>query len=313
MENPHGLAPEMLAFAEYLRSVDALISSSDIADIRAGTKALRQRTRRRIPPIHSAMELILGDMRFNLYRPSDEKGLRAAVFLHGGGWSHLDIEVYDPVCRRISMEGNIIIAAPDYPLVPEVRFPENFEACVRFIRAFRESGSSLGIDTKRFGLMGDSAGANLALGAAILLRDRGESFIDSLGLIYGAYDLVNERESFARYGNGELPMTTAGLRGSRAFYLPDRVQRSDPLASPIRANLANLPRTFLSVASHDNLYSENLAMAELLGYAGVDVSLRVYPKTIHGFFEAESVTGAAAATRAMRDIGQFMAERSTSL
>jgi acetyl esterase len=144
-----------------------------------------------------------------------------------------------------------------------------------------------------------------------MLRDGGERFVDSLGLIYGVYDLVDEGESYDRYGNGDLPMTTVGVRETRAFYLPDERERSNPLASPVLADLTGLPRTFLSVASHDNLYSENIMMAERLGYAGVDVTLRIYPKTIHGFFEAESVTGAAVATRAMREIGRFMAERPT--
>jgi acetyl esterase len=310
LNNPHGLAPEMLAFAEYLKSAEALIASPNIGDVRVGTKALRQRTQRRAPAIHAVTELSLAGLQYNLYRPSAEPGLPTAVFLHGGGWSHLDIEVYDPICRRIAIEGNLVVAAPDYPLVPEVRFPQNLEACVQFVREFRAAGPALGIDTHVLGLVGDSSGANLALGAAILLRNRGESFIESLGLIYGAFDLANERESHARYGNGDLPLTTAGTRATRQFYIPDWSKRSDPLVSPIWANLTNLPRTFLSVASHDNLFSENIVMAERLGYAGVDVTLRIYPKTIHGFFEAESVTGAAVATRAMHEIGRFVAARS---
>jgi acetyl esterase len=306
VQNPHKLPADMLAFAEYLNKAGELIAGPDIADIRGGTKALREGATRRQPSVHAVEESTFEGMRFRIYRPFEKSAGRAALFLHGGAWSHLDIDVYDPIARRIALEGDLTVIALDYPLVPETPFPANIEACAHFACYLHSNAAVLGIDP-RFALMGDSAGANLALSASLLLRDTGELFIDALGLIYGAYELAAESESYTHYGGGELPMTTEGVRGALAFYIPDEAQRRHPLASPLRSDLSGLPPTFLSVASHDNLYDENIEMARRLGYAGVDVTLRIYPKTIHGFLEAESVTGAAVAGKAMREIARFIA------
>lgn len=303
MNNPHDLPAEMLAFAEYLRKGADFIDGPGMEQVRRGTKVLREATTRALPPVHRVEEATFEDMRYRIYRPHEAPTRCAAVFLHGGGWTHLDIDVYDPVLRRIALEGDIALIALDYPLAPETPFPANLEACIRFIRHVHAEAETLGIDPS-FALMGDSAGANLALGASIVLRDAGETFVDALGLAYGAYELADESPSYL-YGDGALPMTTEGLRGALAAYIPDPAQRSHPLVSPLRADLSGLPPTFLSIASHDNLYDENVEMARRLGYAGVDVTMRIYPKTIHGFLEAESVTGSPAASLALREIARF--------
>lgn len=306
MRESKGLRPEMLAFARYLQSADELIFGPDIASIREGTKALRARTNRTIPEVHRVDTGQFEGFDYNVYRPVHEAPSGAAVFLHGGGFNHLDIDVYDPVLRRIAVAGRLVVIAPNYPLVPEVPFPDNLYACNRFLDHIEAEAPRLGIETG-LGLMGDSAGANLALGCALMRRDAGRSSLRTLGLIYGAFDMISERESHHLFGSGDLPLTTEGIRANREFYLPDPAQRRHPLASPILADLSNLPPTFLSVASHDVLYDENVEMARRLGLAGVDVTLRIYPGTIHGFFEAESITGDPSASRAMAEIAAFMA------
>lgn len=299
------LGPEMSAFARYLQAGDELVTGPDIASLRAGTKELRSRTKRTVPRVHRVDSGRFENFDYNVYRPAGRASSKAAVFLHGGGFTHLDIEVYDPVLRRIALEGDMVVIAPNYPLAPETPFPENVHACDRFVRHVDAEADRLGVEPGP-GLIGDSAGANLAIGCALLQRDAGLSLIRALGLIYGAFDMVTERESHRLYGSGDLPLTTESVRATRDLYIPDPNRRRDPLASPILAHLSGLPRTFLSIASHDVLYDENLEMARRLGLAGVDVSLRVYPGTIHGFLEAESVTGDPSARQAMADLAAFI-------
>jgi acetyl esterase/lipase len=49
------------------------------------------------------------------------------------------------------------------------------------------------------------------------------------------------------------------------------------------ADLAGLPPVLVVVGEADVLLHDNLAMAARLSGAGVDVDLRVYPATPHGF------------------------------
>jgi acetyl esterase len=297
------LSTDMVEFAAYLRRAATLIADDTIEHVRAGTRALRETANRVIPAVHAVEEDTFEGLRFRVYRPTADESLPGGVFFHGGGWSHLDIDVYDPVIRRLALESGLTLAAIDFPLVPDVRFPANLDACVRFVQHV----SAMGGEAKSLALIGDSAGANLALGAAITLRDVGDSPVGSLSLVYGAYDLNGETDSYRRHGDGSTPLTAEDLRRSRAFYIPDSAQRSHPLVSPINADLSELPPVFLAVASHDPLYDENIAMAGKLGQAGCDVTLRVYPGTIHGFLEAESVNGSKSATHALQEIGHFAA------
>ncbi|MFK0334682.1 alpha/beta hydrolase [Rhizobium sp. NPDC090275] len=297
------LGPEMQAFARYLKTADDLMASEAIEDVRSATRRLRDEAGRAIPFVETVEEGAFEGMRYRTYRPAFAEGV-TVVYLHGGAWSHLDLDVYDPIMRQIAADGPVKVIGFEYPLVPEVRFPANMEACVGFVRQVILDEPNTPIV-----LMGDSAGANLAISTAIVLRDRHKIHVAGLALIYGGFDLENERESAARYGGGELPMTTEGVRSSQAFYLGEDGDPANPLISPIKADLRGLPPTFLSVASHDNLYDENIEMARQLGYAGVSVELKIYPRAIHGFLEAWSVTGSRNAKTALEDLARFAVAR----
>ncbi len=298
------LSPDMQAFARYLKKADDLIASDAIEDVRLGTRRLRDEAGRRLPAVDNVEEGAFEGMRFRTYRPATAPGVPTVIYLHGGAWSHLDIDVYDPIMRQVAADGPVRVIGLEYPLVPEVRFPANMDACVSFVRHVMAREPNTPIV-----LMGDSAGANLAIGTAILLRDRYKTQLAGLALIYGGFDLENERESASRYGGGELPMTTEGVRASQAFYLGKDGDPANPLISPIKADLRGLPPTFLSVASHDNLYDENIEMARQLGYAGVAVELKIYSRAIHGFLEAWSVTGSPIAKTALEDLARFSVSR----
>src|SRR3546814_16932768 len=84
---------------------------------------------------------------------------------------------------------------------PEAPFPRALDEAVAVVRWLRANGARLGIDRERIAIGGDSAGANLALTAAIDLRDAGEGdAVKALLLNYGAFDDRCDRPSYRRYG-----------------------------------------------------------------------------------------------------------------
>src|SRR3546814_10286939 len=83
----------------------------------------------------------------------------------------------------------ICVIGVDYSLAPEAPFPRALDEAVAVVRWLRANGARLGIDRERIAIGGDSAGANLALTAAIDLRDAGEGdAVKALLLNYGAFD-----------------------------------------------------------------------------------------------------------------------------
>lgn len=62
-----------------------------------------------------------------------------------------------------------------------------------------------------------------------------------------------------------------------------------PCVAPLNASLAGLPPCLLSIAEHDVLRDDSLALARALRRAGVDTLSHVYQGTVHSFLEAVSV------------------------
>ncbi|HZP21666.1 MAG TPA: alpha/beta hydrolase [Bauldia sp.] len=305
------LDPDVRRYLAMLKSGPAVpMARENIAAMRAAARALRDGWRKPLPEMHSVGDAFWEGLRYRHYRPAGVKTLPAIIYLHGGGWTLMDIETHDAIARNLAQASGAALLQIEYPLAPEAPFPAALEACIGFAEFVRNSADELGIAADRIGFAGDSAGANLAVAMALQLRDRGAWQAGALGLFYGCYDADFERPSMRLYGDGaHFAFTLERLRFLLDCYVPEPEQRTDPLFAVINADLRNLPRSFLAVASHDILRDENLVMAERLTAAGGAVDCRVYPGTIHGFIEAWSAAGATIAKAALDDVGSFLRDR----
>jgi acetyl esterase len=150
------------------------------------------------------------------------------------------------------------------------------------IRLAAREGTGLGIDPVRLAVGGDSAGANLALAAALALRDAGERALGLMLLIYGCYSTDTESASWQRFGRG-AGLSQTQMRWIWETYLERPEQESDWRAAPILAEFAGLPRAHLIVGSLDPLLDDSHALSSRLKEAGVPCELTVYEGINHGF------------------------------
>jgi acetyl esterase len=283
------------------------LESSTIAELREGARALRARWPRG-PATHSSEDRSFEGHRFRIYRPTEAARLPALIFFHGGGWTLMDIDTHDAMARGLAAASGAALLAIDYPLAPEAPFPAGLDLCQRFTEFVAVSPGTLGLVPGAFALAGDSAGANLAVAVALRLRDAGKTMPNALALLYGAYDGDTDRDSYRRYGAGDLPFSRARMEFFLRAYLRNPADRTNPLFASLRADAAGLPPAFLAAASHDALLDENVAMADHLRAAGCEARLKVYPGTILGFAEAASAVGAKIAKQALADCGDFLAK-----
>ena len=109
-------------------------------------------------------------------------------------------------------------------------------------------------------------------------------------LIVPVTDLTGLRSgpSLQQFASGYV-LTASDLADMIANYLPDETARRDALASPIYAgNLHAMPPTFIATAQFDPLRDQGEAFAEACAGAGVQVTSKRYPGTIHGFFGSKN-------------------------
>ena len=118
-----------------------------------------------------------GPIRLRLYDPGVPPPAPTAIFLHGGGWVLCDIDLYDGVARQIATRAGMRCLSVDYGLAPEHAFPAPVDDCVAAVCWAAEQGRDLGINSDRLVIVGDSAGANLALATCLALRDAGKPIL----------------------------------------------------------------------------------------------------------------------------------------
>jgi len=131
-------------------------------------------------------------------------------------------------------------------------------------------------------VIGDSAGANLALAVCFALRDAGTSPIRGAALLYGAYSLDLETPSQRAYGGGPYFLGTADINRYWNDYLPTPAARQNPLAIPMLANLANLPPLYIAACEFDPLLDDSERLAERAKSARVEVEFRLWKGMVHG-------------------------------
>ncbi len=214
--------------------------------------------------------------------------LPVLVYIHGGGFVWNSVDTHDRLMREYAAGGGCAVIGPDYALSPEAPFPQALEECAAVVRWVAKHGSEWGLDPSRIVVGGDSAGANLALGVALLLRETDPGLkLRGLLLNYGVFDADLDTPSYREFADGYF-LTRDKMRFYWDCYCPRPADRLNPLASPLRADLRGLPPVLLHVAELDVLASENRAMARRLQDAGVTLQQRVFPGTAHGFLRAQN-------------------------
>jgi acetyl esterase len=226
-----------------------------------------------------------GDVPVRLFRPADPVGVVA--YLHGGGWALGSLEGFDAVLRALAQASGALVAAVDYRLAPEHAFPAAVDDTLAAVRWLAANGGD-----GRLAVAGDSAGGNLAAVAARRLR--AEVPLRLQALIYPACDAGLNMPSHREFGTG-YGLTADGMRRFWNLYLGG-ADGTDPDASPLRAeDLAGVAAAYVLTAEADVLRDEGEAYADRLRAAGVEVTQRRWPGTIHGFWRWQAAVEPARA------------------
>jgi acetyl esterase len=199
------------------------------------------------------------------------------LHLHGGGWVFGDLETHDGHSRRIANRTGRAVLSVGYRLAPEHPYPaasDDVDAVVGWLRA---GDADLGVDTSRVAALGDSAGGQLSIVAAL----RHQGFFDALCLVY---PVVAPPGRFASYDTVFGGLMPGEMDWYWDRYVPDRESRALVDLNPLDAALGGLPPTLVMTAEHDPLVDEGEALAAAMAIAGVPVVATRHLGMIHGFF-----------------------------
>ncbi|MEJ7935795.1 alpha/beta hydrolase [Sphingobium sp. AN558] len=262
----------------------------DIAAYRASAEALRSMMIGPEGPIEVAsiedrtLAGPRGDIVLRIYRPN---GAVAGTLHHfyGGGWSVGNIDIIDPIARRLARDLSMVVVTSNYRLAPENPFPAGLDDCLVAARWTLDHVGELGGGERPVVVSGESAGANLAAVVALVLRDEqpGRSFNAQL-LINPAVDLRDTTfQRASLLADADPSLRTHSLRQLYPLYSAGH-DRADPRLSPLAADdLSGLPPAVIAVLTVDPLRDEAVEYADRLRAAGVPVELIEFPDLTHGF------------------------------
>ena len=179
-------------------------------------------------------------------RPRDARTDREVVFLHGGAYCLMSAMTHHRFGGHIANAAEADVIIPDYALAPEAPFPHARDECLAVVRDRLATGPGHCI------LAGDSAGGGLALSVACALRDAGESCPSAIVLMSPWLDLSLSGPCLQ---SGDIDDPILSLRNLKALADLYRGEHdlTDPGASPLFAELHDLPPLLLQIADKDLL------------------------------------------------------------
>ncbi len=253
----------------------------------------------------AAVEGPRGDVPVRFYYPTAESAAAAddgrgatpgIVYVHGGGFVLGNLDTHDRVCRILAERTGAVVAAVDYRLSPEAKFPSAVEEVAAVASYLHERGAAHGVDGERLSFAGDSGGAHLGLAATLYLREeRGDSsFVKCLLLYYGWFGLTDS-SSMRLLGGPWDGLAEEDWR----FYL--QLYANDPaeLASSPYANLflndltRDMPACYVAAAEYDPLRDDSATLAAICGQYGIPCRYEVFEGVIHAFLHYTKMLDAA--------------------
>ena len=233
----------------------------------------------------------VGNLRIRCYRGFGAPASSAIVFFHGGGWVAGDLDTHDGPCRVIAAETGCLVVSVDYRRAPEHPFPAPIDDSLAVYGWVCEHAEELSVTSGRVGVMGDSAGGNIAAVVCQQATARGLPLPAAQCLIYPSTDARFRAPSHRTLGDG-FGLTHDDMVWYRAQYVPDESDWDSPLVSPGEAaDLSGQPPAVVVTAGFDPLRDEGHEYATALADAGVAVTYRCYDDQIHGFFNMGVLPG----------------------
>jgi len=276
---------------EGISSFQQFVEDPALADRR---KAFDEHPGYDAPAIATRMEEIPGPhgpVPVRMYTPDRADRAPCLVWMHGGAFIAGDLEMpeADWVSRELAARAGIVVISVDYRLCADgVTYPVPHDDVVNGMRWVRQNAQSLGVNADRLSIGGASAGANLAAGAALKLRDADGWQPAQLILAYPAAHAVIPAPSASLAAlMTEVPdilrFPPAATHAFNMNYLGGPVSRADGYAFPALAALDGLGPALVMNAEYDDLRASGEAFLAALVLAGVDVRQVQVKTMLHGF------------------------------
>lgn len=199
------------------------------------------------------------------------------LWFHGGGFVAGTPELTIGKAAATARAARMRVRSVDYRLAPEHPFPAAPDDALSAYRALLVEAPA-----GELIIGGESAGATLALGLAIAVRDAGLPLPRGVILYSPVTDLTMTGASHRTKADVDEALTPALLADVfRAYSAGASLQ--DPRLSPLHAEMHGLPPMLIAVGTHELLLDDALTLVMRAAAADVDIDLVVGAGMPHVF------------------------------
>ncbi len=260
--------PSILSSAMSIIEQRAKMDARQAKDAEAG---------RRIYPA-TVSEAIIAGVPVHLVTPPEigaGKSDRVLINLHGGGFRTDAGSLLETI--PIANLTRTKVVAVLYRLAPENPFPAALDDAVAVYRELLKT-----YRPEKIGIYGTSAGAILTAETAVKIKELGLPLPAVLGIFSALGDFSKAGDTWSLFSIQGLTGTVAP-RSSGAL-LPDYVGKTDPtnpVLSPLYADLHGMPPTLFVTSTRDMLLSGTVLLHQAFLRAGIDARLAVLEALPH--------------------------------
>lgn len=218
-----------------------------------------------------------------LYAP-DHGTWPVLMYFHGGGFTVGSIATHDALCRQLAQLAQCAVVSVGYRLAPEHQFPTAANDAWDSLEWLAGHGDSMGLETRRIAVGGDSAGGTLATVCAILARNAGLRLSLQL-LFYPGCAAHQDTDSHRRFAHGFV-LGESQITWFFSQYIRSPADRDDWRFAPLNTvDIDDVAPAWIGLAECDPLVDEGLHYADKLRAAGVTVDLEIYRGVTHEFIK----------------------------
>jgi epsilon-lactone hydrolase len=203
---------------------------------------------------------------------------RVILYFHGGAYVAMSARTHRAITSRLAAWSGAMLFAADYRLAPEYPFPAALDDALAAYRALAAAGTA----ASRIVVGGDSAGGGLALALLVALRDAGDP-PPAAGVLFSPWtDLACTGESIVTNDGVDALSFGSWVRSQARYYLGD-TPATNPLASPLYADMTGLPPLLIQAGDSEVLLDDSRRVAEKASQAGVATTLTIWRGVPHGW------------------------------
>lgn len=285
--------------ARFVKRIDA--ETADVNELRASLKKIVRYTRKARHV--SVDETEITGLYAEWLRPDGAPADKVLLYLHGGAYVVGDCSTHRQMVSHIARSAGIAALVPEYRLAPEHPFPAAIDDAVGIYRALLADGFS----PSDVFIAGDSAGGALSVATMLSLRHIGVPLPAAAVLLSPFLDITASGETSLTRADQDPWFEAKDVPVVARHYCPGEPDLTHPLISPVFANVAGLPPTYIQVGDDEILLSDSTRFADKMNEAGREIELEIWPEMWHVF--QIFVGKMPEARRAINRIGDYLKAR----